>query len=476
MAFWAKQPNELKPFGPEKIEEIGFLPIGVWGGSLDEHLPGGERKRDGNGKLECAASLMAKRIGCDRNPVVARMLPYVLASDTELRGSQFELPNLLKTMNMAHKDCHVTYAWAKKAFAGIHRYGEGFFTEGVRPGAGKRLSDFLVTWLLATFAETECPEIKKHPADYAVFGVPDEFFLRLGISRDDCNSHPITSIAAKFDLIDDVALGKFITAAAKRRGKVCGSIFELHNLLDLLGATGDAPSELWDFSSKIFDAIWNRGLAFAEGSATDYANAKIISLPVASENWKGLRQVKCVIGHSDAESFAPLARSTEHGCGAAIVVQGKSNGNVVIQTDKVRMLRGLGDVISILRVEEAKAENKKAGRKVRDIPKDPMMLSVPGDMSGCEKWHGFINGRAIFNGSNTHDAPPTLIPLERVGELVQIGFDPTRFEPSREGSCRIGVCTSTAMTPCPWYDWQLERCCNVRQRMTHRKTVGHTAG
>jgi len=60
-----------------EYEKDGWLVIGVGGGELDEHAAGGEGRKEG----ECAATLVARKLGIDKLPELKKILEYALAAD-----------------------------------------------------------------------------------------------------------------------------------------------------------------------------------------------------------------------------------------------------------------------------------------------------------------------------------------------------------------------------------------------------------
>ena len=72
---------------PCKRERI--LEVGVGGREFDEH-------RDGQTGDECAATLMADRLGLRDNPVLERMVRWTLANDQEAAGVAFDWSDIMK--------------------------------------------------------------------------------------------------------------------------------------------------------------------------------------------------------------------------------------------------------------------------------------------------------------------------------------------------------------------------------------------
>ena len=356
------------------------------------------------------------------------MLKLVLSRDESLGEGPFELPALIKTMNAAEGDS-ATWHWATQTFAVIHGVGISFF-QGVGQQAGKRWSDLFAEWMISRFGD-------HLPANFGSGGC-----------------RPI-EIAKELDLDEDQALKQLLVFTRKRWERTCGNILELHALADAFYASGSSPDVLRKWAFTVLDAIHKRGLAFVEKAGTDFEKATIIELPIPYPRGGKPRSIKLVAGRSDAESFNRYARSS-CGCRAGIVVQEKtSTGNKAVFTDQNLRL-DLTDLRQIIRVEEQKARR-------RFIPGDWRILSAEGEMEGCPEWYFFAG--MLLNGSLTHTKPPSLLSLNRLTELVQIGLDTSRFEPSRAKNCEQGQCLSKPTSPCPWFDWKLHRCRYIRFKM-----------
>lgn len=174
------------------------------------------------------------------------------------------------------------------------------------------------------------------------------------------------------------------------------------------------------------------------------------------------RKLKIAVVESDSNLVSKFARSA-HGGRMAVVIQKRSTGHVQILTNPKFGLT-LYDVTAMIR----DAEQRKKGEMVTTRWAE---LTADGTVAGVPEWFFFEATQTLFNGSTTHpDVTPTRIPLEEIIELVKIGISPGSFEPERaEDYCSQGVCCSTPQDNCPWYDWGLKRCRQIRYEMRHPK-------
>ena len=84
----------------DAYEKEGILPVGVGGGSLDEHPAEGRERREG----ECAATLTADLLGIRDDPVLEKILKFVLMSDTKGAGNSFDLAYLVKAFHRQYPE------------------------------------------------------------------------------------------------------------------------------------------------------------------------------------------------------------------------------------------------------------------------------------------------------------------------------------------------------------------------------------
>ncbi|MBI2644330.1 MAG: hypothetical protein HYW95_02365 [Candidatus Wildermuthbacteria bacterium] len=167
----------------------------------------------------------------------------------------------------------------------------------------------------------------------------------------------------------------------------------------------------------------------------------------------GGRQWLAVIETDDVET-SRFARFM----GAALAIVKNPTGHIQILSAKHLRL-DLRDILRILRLREQWIENK---YKVTDW----RILEQEGTVAGIPQWFFHEEANDILNGGQARpDVPATKIPISMIVESVKLGLETHCFEPSRETRCKQGVCTSTAINPCPLYRLGLLRCRQIRAKM-----------
>jgi len=135
----------------------------------------------------------------------------------------------------------------------------------------------------------------------------------------------------------------------------------------------------------------------------------------------------------------------------AVTIQMNEKGQVVVMSNKWEGIR-MYDVIKAIVVEECllRGETPPRWQELRE----ELQHGV---------WYYHVPGQNLFNGSKTSpDTEPTLIPLDRIAQLVKLALSVEEFEPFHAGRCQEGQCTSSTHQPCPWYSWGLSRCQTIR--------------
>lgn len=96
------------------LEEQGYLCIGVGGGRFDEHPTSFDVRKNG----ECAATLIASILGVAKDPQLKELLDYVRRIDLEGKAGVFELPSLIKLLQLqaeTEDEMRDVIAWAYTA-------------------------------------------------------------------------------------------------------------------------------------------------------------------------------------------------------------------------------------------------------------------------------------------------------------------------------------------------------------------------
>ncbi|MFH0806672.1 MAG: hypothetical protein V1885_03050 [Candidatus Brennerbacteria bacterium] len=346
----------------------------------------------------------------------------------------------------------------------------------VRP----HIDEYVGIWLLRKFGAEMFPGVEAAEVIYWNTGgiIPDgrtpeeyekEGALLIGVGGGRFDEHPsadngrkeeycaATLIAEALGFQKDPALQKILTFTLNNDLKGVASPFDLAYLTKLLHEQyPDDPERVMNWVMMGIEAKYQEQAQFFATREEFKKNARV-------EEMKGPKgdTIPVVIVVSDNVQMSKFARSA-HGCQAAIVIQKRSPGNVFIHTNQQLGIK-LYDVVRMMRIREREL-NKWNGHN------EWKALEVEGRVEGAENIWFQEKTNAILNGSLTAtDVPPTKIPLEEIVEIIRIGIDPSRFEPSRAARCKEGVCNSSSRNPCSWYRYGLRRCRTVRYEMSQKK-------
>ena len=95
---------------PEKLEEDGFLLIGIGGGRFDEH-PGGKSK---GVEGKCCFDLVLEAMGLQDDPSFSQIIRFVRNTDLKGVSQPFDLASLVKAMNAKYPDPKMVIDWTMK--------------------------------------------------------------------------------------------------------------------------------------------------------------------------------------------------------------------------------------------------------------------------------------------------------------------------------------------------------------------------
>lgn len=212
-----------------------------------------------------------------------------------------------------------------------------------------------------------------------------------------------------------------------------------------------------------FDLMVREHMAFHTTTKAEFeAKAHVSQIPGPNG-----RTLTLVVIETDDTRMGKYAR---HSAKADFVVTRRSTGHTQIVGNQRTGIH-VRDVAMMIRVEELRARGS-------DIVPSWGQL-VAEDAYEGDPWHMLPNGSILLNGSATNTrVSPTLLPLDRIVQLVTLGVDPTAFEMTRQGWCQDGRCVSTPEAGCPWYDYGLPRCRAVRAGQyaeTHDAPRGHAS-
>jgi hypothetical protein len=379
LVFWSELP---KGTTREQWEKAGCIFIGCFGSEFDEHPTTDAPRKTG----ESAVSLVAKKLGIDKDPKFQRLLQWTTNRDLKLGSGPFEIPRIIKMMNDAGIDDNTVQKWAFTAFEVIYSQPEEYFG-AIPSSAGRIWGQVIAQWMVSRLA--------KHFTAVA----------RTRFYAD--NAGKKSSVVAKLlRLHENKALARILDFSDKRWEKPCGTAFEPHVLVAAMDRIAWPTEEMWNWVFPALDIIYERAQDFvaAEG---DFNKAKIV--PVTIDG----RKINAVIGASDSLQFSKYARS-DHGCNAGIVIMKNSNGNVMIETDNHLELN-VGPVVELLRVAELRL-------KGLPVPTNTDLLRGEAALDNCPEWYAQLNAYRILNGSTTESRPPTAIKFENIVGLAFLGF------------------------------------------------------
>jgi len=110
---------------PEDYEAQGILLLGTGGGRFDEH-PTMEAERKAG---DCATTLVAKELGVNDDPSLAKILRFVRAADVEGNASPFDISYVVKLLHARHPDDpHRVIEWALVGIEAKYQEQLRFFT------------------------------------------------------------------------------------------------------------------------------------------------------------------------------------------------------------------------------------------------------------------------------------------------------------------------------------------------------------
>lgn len=333
------------------------------------------------------------------------------------------------------------------------RVGNKFFQ--VATHIGPHLDEICAAWL-----------IEKNATPEFVQKYAKKDIIELGIGGGAFDEHPrdnnggrkegecAATLAAKALGIDeDPALELILKYVKTQDLKGGDGPFGLSSLSKLIMSF--SPEEAISWVVTALEAKYKEQLNFFSKTKSEFESKGDIT-EVSFNGGK----IKIVTIKSDDSLMSKFARS-KYGCGAGVVIQVNSQGQVVISTSH-RYGLNLIDVARIIRYEEQKADGQV---EITDWNE----LSKEGTIDGVGRWYFDANGKALMNGSLTHpEVPATKLTLAQIGELVRIGILYC-FPTARKSRCEAGVCSSTLKDKCSWYCWGLTRCRQIRYQMSNKK-------
>lgn len=323
------------------------------------------------------------------------------------------------------------------------------------------LDSIVGTWLLKKFGEKKFPGINEAKIEFLNNGelpkgksantLENEGRLYVDCGRGRFDHHPAseypedcaaTLIAKYLEIDDDPALEKILRFVVNNDLKGQSHPFGLAYIIKLMHSCHpDKPEMVISWATKALEVKYHEQFSFFSQAREDYEKRTEISEVVLTNG----KVFKIATATTDNENFSKYARF----CGAAVVIQRKTSGNVQIHTNN-RLGLTLYDVSQMIRLEEAKVKGVV-------INEDWKILSFDGKIKGAEEWYFHHKMQALLNGSLTApNVPPTKISLEKIVELVKLGINYTYFP---NDTCKKGHCIGYK---CPDYWYGLHRCRKLR--------------
>jgi hypothetical protein len=171
------------------------------------------------------------------------------------------------------------------------------------------------------------------------------------------------------------------------------------------------------------------------------------------QNGSGQITYKKIIALYSDQARMSVAIRNHLGPEVAIIIQKKSTGHVIVSANQ-KFIKNLEEEIAIIRYEEQL-------RKGEITISDWQTLRSQGMVPGIEEWYHDTDLTMLYNSSLTHpNVPPTKLSLEKILELVHIGYDKSLFHMFCYKDCKKGVCRGRK---CSWYPWGLYRCRDIRR-------------
>ncbi len=314
-------------------------------------------------KGECATTLAAKFLGINELPEVKRLIAEVLKCDTEAGCMPTQLAELVKVANRSMPGNYLgVLTWVTTALKAIIHNEQYHFT--ALPGE-KSLVDLLKAMDAEGKYFSEDSRIREH---------------LFRISHD-----------------------------SLRRSDKC--ITELASILQAMHRLPYKAEDISTWLETPLLQITSDQLQFWQ-LVDLYKKQEII--PVRAMDNRGEYELKLMVIESDDLQAPRAARFT----GADIVLCRTSKGNVMISVDTRIPDLNLSNVVRMIRWMDLP-------KKITNEP-SWLDLGVPGahDLHCLAHWYYFKKGEQIFNGSQTHSAPPTKIPTEALVEAIKYGLHP----------------------------------------------------
>lgn len=112
----------------DTLKRRNVLALGVCGGSLDEHPTYEKEKKES----ECAATLIAKDLGIEKNPVLEKILHHALITDTK-PTNPFDISSVAKTITIQNpQEPLKALQWAIVALDSLYEQQRNFLLDAAK--------------------------------------------------------------------------------------------------------------------------------------------------------------------------------------------------------------------------------------------------------------------------------------------------------------------------------------------------------
>jgi hypothetical protein len=322
-----------------------------------------EHRQDGRLRNECAASLIAKRLGFpEEGTELFKLLRETLWADSEPGVFSTQLPSLIKTMHRVKggADQLGTYHWACKAY------------------------------------------------DAIVFGTRDEQNDLRGFWQLFCNEENVDRDSKPFQTVDGLIHASFgrrngITQEKPEGMRFVWMVTELSSIVMRMEAEAAYQWLTETFSMMLVDA--KMFLA-----TVDEVNANVVAFDVRTETATAAEPAYFI--ESDSEHIGKASASILTGKATICVVR-RSNGHTQIFSNPDARLQ-MWDFVAMLRMAEY--------RKWKGKCLSPSRAFGEGTIPEVRQWH-LPNPNTILNGALTHMwIPPSALTLGEIMDIARAAF------------------------------------------------------
>jgi hypothetical protein len=370
----------------------GYLLIGCGGGPLDEH-----GKIRPSGEAMCAATLVARLLRIEGDPVVAKILKQATRVDQTATARPFDLSRILKN---------------------LHRYG------GVHPEYVHAMFREIDNAQFAYLSGEPCrPDWEEclNPVELTV-GWLKQLSVRLR-ARSKGVIPQGADLPTAVDILgfgNNPGLKKIVPYIHGKRPTTQTDIWELNGILWAMAQHGTPQNRIREILYCILDAFYRREQAFDAAMLEASACVRYREVP-------GGRVLFMDSSNIEIQPAILYLAGQHHVNVPAIVTRNSDNGHVMVS---FATNRGMRDTVRTWRLREYFGRGGR-GRIQSDLTSSRTIPEVP-------NIHWFEDGRQILNGCLT--APSvrgTCVPLEEVAEIVAASLGGRRaFVPRRSGDRR----------------------------------------